>query len=68
MLCEPSGDYRLEVKNNGKTHTVSWSDCGVTETDSDEARRMRALAADILKLFKAMNVVKRLRPSDIICM
>jgi hypothetical protein len=69
-ICEPSTHYRLQVTSGGKTHVVAWDDCHLGEPPpgADDASRMRALAEAILKPFKAMGSVRRLRQSDMYCL
>jgi hypothetical protein len=66
-LCEPSTDYRLEVRRAGTTHVVTWGECHLPDL-GDEARRMRALADKMLERFQAMPSVKQLRQQDLICL
>lgn len=64
-ICEPSTNYRLQVRANGKTHIVSWAQCeaGVESLDpnADVADRVSALANAIVKPFNRMREVKSLR-------
>ena len=64
-VCEPTTAYRLQVRSNGKTHIVSWRECGVPKGDidpnADEPYRVSALANAIIQPFDAMGSVKRLR-------
>ena len=60
--------YRLEVRQNGKTHTVSWA--GVAAFDGvrfdPDAERLRELTEKIHSTFLAKPDVKRIpRPSTI---
>ena len=67
-LCEPTSAYLLHVKSGGRVHEVRWDDCHSGEPDTDEGRRMRALAEGVVAPSAAMRSVRRLPMSDLICM
>jgi hypothetical protein len=66
-ICEPSMRYEMTVSGGGKHHTVRWEDCWLEPT-IDEHKRIMTLAGEILKDVNGMPAVKRLRPTDLICL
>ena len=61
-VCEPATRYNLWVTSNGKSHRVSWADCGMSPA-SEEGRRVRALGEGIVRPFHDMGAVKHLLQS-----
>ena len=66
-VCEPSAEYRLQVRTNGETTIVSWSDCSSSpkiesiDPKAAEPYRINALFNAIIKPFDEMASVKNLR-------
>ena len=73
-ICEPNTRYTLQVGSNGRTHAVSWSECGMgpekdaIDPNDNETYRVNALKNLILRPFQEMGAVKSLRRPDWLCL
>jgi len=61
----PANHYRLEVRNAGVTHAVSWRDSIAPSTE--EANRLRTLLTTIVDMVGGLPQVQRLPVAQVGC-
>ena len=62
---EPHDHYRLEVRNGGATHSVSWDEGDSTSSD---AQRFRDLLRGVIRVFSEMPAVRALPHAKVLCL
>jgi hypothetical protein len=61
----PANHYRLEVRNAGAMHVVSWRD-GIAPS-TDEANQLRTMLATIIDMVRRLPQVQRLPVAQVAC-